>query len=144
MSSQNENKSNPKQAPTGPAVKISDAEWEVMSLLWEESPQTSYRIVDRLQASTEWSPKTVKTLLSRLVKKGALTFEKEANRYLYSPKVSRREAIRQESRSFMDRIFQGDAASMLLYFVEETPLSDKDRDDLRGLLDRMDESEGGP
>ncbi|MDA8020886.1 MAG: BlaI/MecI/CopY family transcriptional regulator [Thermoanaerobaculia bacterium] len=111
-----------------------------MSLLWETSPLSSYRIAEQLSESTGWNPKTVKTLLSRLVKKGFLNYEKEANRYLYYPTVSRRESIRHESRSFVDRIFRGDAASMLLHFVEETELSDEQRDELRQLLDRMDGS----
>ncbi|MEM1179488.1 MAG: BlaI/MecI/CopY family transcriptional regulator [Acidobacteriota bacterium] len=122
-----------------PAVKISEAEWEVMTLLWEDAPQTSFRIVEQLRESTEWSPKTIKTLLSRLVKKGFLSFEKEANRYLYFPLVSRRDSIRRESRSFLDRIFQGDAASMLLHFVQDGALSDDERHHLRSMLDRMDE-----
>ena len=122
-------------------MRISDAEWQVMDLLWKESPQTSFRISESLSESQSWSPKTVKTLLSRLVKKGFLGFDKEANRYLYFPTVSRRESIRKEGRSFIDRLFGGDAASMLLHFVEASELSSKERDELRARLDRMEKDQ---
>ena len=119
-------------------VNISDAEWEVMGVLWDEAPLSSYRIVERLRDSTDWNPKTIKTLLSRLVKKGFLDYETEANRYLYFPTVSRKDSIREESRSFLDRVFRGDSASMLLHFVKSVELSADERDELRELLDRMD------
>ena len=118
---------------------ISDAEWQVMSLLWEESPLTSFRIVERLRDSTEWNPRTIKTMLSRLVKKGFLDYEVEANRYLYSPTIDRKESVREESRSFLQRVFQGDAGSMLLHFVKSTELSAQERERLRDLLDQMED-----
>ncbi|MEM8933367.1 MAG: BlaI/MecI/CopY family transcriptional regulator [Acidobacteriota bacterium] len=120
-------------------VRISDAEWQVMDLLWRDAPQTSFRISERLSTTRDWSPKTVKTMLSRLVKKGFLGFQKEANRYLYFPTVSRSESIRREGRSFIDRLFGGDAGSMLLHFVESTELSAEQRDELRAKLDRMEQ-----
>ena len=138
MSSQKDHK---KAQDTPRPVKISEAEWQVMNLLWETSPLSSYRIAEQLSETTGWNPKTVKTLLSRLVKKGFLGYETEANRYLYFPKVSRRESILQESHSFLARFFQGDAASMLLHFVKNTELSTEQRDELRDLLDNM---EDGP
>ena len=112
-----------------------------MSVLWDEAPMSSYRIVERLSESTDWNPKTIKTLLSRLVKKGFLDYETEANRYLYFPTVSRKDSVREESRSFIDRVFRGDPASMLLHFVKSVELSSDERDELRELLDRMDEDE---
>lgn len=115
--------------------KISDAEWEVMAALWDESPRSSAAVVDEIAPRTGWSPKTVKTLLTRLVKKGFVDTETVGNRYLYRPAVSRRETVREESRSFLDRVFQGDAASLLLHFARSVELSEDEAQELRDLLD---------
>ena len=116
-------------------TKISDAEWEVMTVLWHGSPLSSQQVVDALAESTDWSPKTVKTLLARLVKKEVLGFETEANRYLYFPLVSREDTVREETRSFMDRVFGGDVSSMLVQFVKDADLTDGEVSELRRLLD---------
>ena len=115
--------------------KISDAEWEVMTVLWDEFPRSSAAVVEALAPTTGWNPKTVKTLLTRLVKKGFVVTESEGNRYLYLPAMSRREAVGEESRSFLDRVFQGDAASLLLHFARSVDLSEEEAQKLRDLLD---------
>ena len=117
------------------APKISDAEWEVMTALWKESPRSSAAIVEELAPGTTWSPKTVKTLLTRLVKKGFVATESQGNRYLYSPAVSRQETVREASHSFLERVFQGDAASLLLHFARSVDLSPEEARELRSLLD---------
>ncbi len=118
------------------APQISDAEWEVMKVLWKTSPLTATEVADEVCERMSWHPKTVKTLLSRLVKKGALRFKEEGNRYLYRPAVARERFIEQESASFVDRVFGGNAAPMLLHFVEKTELSDRDIEELRAILER--------
>ena len=121
------------------APQISDAEWEVMNVLWEESPRTASEVVDALAGRTNWHPKTIKTLLGRLVKKGALGYREEHNRYLYQPVFPRERFVEQESRSFLDRVFGGDAAPALVHFVEKMKLSDDDIEELRSILDRKKE-----
>lgn len=116
--------------------KITAAEWEVMDVLWRESPLTSAQVCERLEPVTGWRPATVKTLLGRLVKKGQLDYETEGNRYLYRPGVSRRAAIGEESRSFVERVFRGDGVSTLLHFARTVDLSDEEARRLRELLDR--------
>lgn len=124
-------------------VKISDAEWEVMNVLWEKAPRSSHRVVEAL-GHKEWSPKTVKSLLSRLVKKGAVGFETEANRYLYFPRVARDQTVLEEARSFMQRVFGGDASATVLHFVQNAELSQDEVARLRRLLDeRLDDDEPG-
>ncbi len=118
------------------APQISDAEWEVMKVLWKTSPLTATEVAEEVCERMSWHPKTVKTLLSRLVKKGALRFKEEGNRYLYRPAVARERFIEQESASFVDRVFGGNAAPMLLHFVEKTELSDRDIEELRAILER--------
>jgi BlaI family transcriptional regulator, penicillinase repressor len=120
--------------PKTPA--ISDAEWDVMQALWDESPLTANEVVGRVAAKKGWNPRTVKTLLNRLVKKGALGFEAEGKRYRYRPRVSRDECVRRESRSFLSRVFGGAAGPMLAQFVSEAPLTPDEIRQLREILDR--------
>lgn len=115
--------------------KISDAEWLVMRLLWERAPQTTNEVVDTLAGQTTWKPKTIMTLLNRLVKKGALAFEKKGRIYEYSPLVREEDCVRAESRSFLDRVYGGSLRPMLAHFLEETPLSKEEIEELRRILD---------
>lgn len=115
--------------------RISDAEWEVMSVVWDRHPVTASDVHLALGSRKPWTDRTVKTLLSRLLKKGCLTHEVEGKRYLYAPAVSREECVRAESRSFVDRVFGGDTSPLLAHFVEEGELSDAQIADLRRLLD---------
>ena len=78
-------------------------------------------VVERLAGRKEWNPRTVKTLLNRLVKKGALGFEAEGKRYLYRALVKREECVRRENESFVSRVFGGRAGEMLCRFVDEEP-----------------------
>ena len=112
--------------------QISDAEWDVMSVLWETSPLTGSEVAERLDAH----PKTVKTLLGRLVKKGALRFQEDGNRYLYHPVQARERYVAAESRSFLDRVFGGEATPALLHFVEQVELTEDELQELRSVLER--------
>jgi BlaI family transcriptional regulator, penicillinase repressor len=117
---------------------ISDAEWEVMNVLWEQSPRTASEVVEILGTRMSWNPSTVKTLLGRLVKKGVLRFRSEGNRYLYTPAIPRERYVRTESRSFIERVF-GSEAPMILHFVREARLSKEEIEELRRLLDEKEE-----
>ena len=110
-----------------------------MDLLWESSPLTASQIVGRIAPTRGWNPKTVKTLLSRLVKKGALGFKTEGKRYWYSPLVSRDACVRTKSRSFVSQVFGGAVGPMLVHFVSESTLSADDIRKLRELLDRKEQ-----
>lgn len=119
---------------------ISDAEWDVMQVFWETpGPLTANEVVDRVPARNRWNPRTVKTLLNRLVKKGALGFEAEGKRYHYFARVTRDACVRQESRSFLDRVFGGAAGTLLAHFVNEAQLSEQEIRQLRQILDRREE-----
>jgi BlaI family penicillinase repressor len=122
--------------------RISEAEWEVMNVLWESSPQSATEVAEALCDRMKWHPKTVKTLLGRLVKKGALRYREEGNRYLYRPALSRDRYIDDESRSFLDRVFGGNITPAVVHFVESVKLSDDDVQELRSLLDRKEKESG--
>jgi len=120
-----------------PPPRISEAEWAVMRVLWEAEGATAAReVAQELGTTRDWSERTVKTLLARLVKKGVLGFETQGNRYLYHPLVSREECVQQESRSFLDRVFGGELSPLLASFVRSGELSREELDALRELLDQ--------
>ena len=116
--------------------QISDAEWEVMNVLWERSPLSGSDVADELCGRMKWQPKTVKTLLGRLVKKGALRYREEGNRYLYTPAFPRERYVAAESRSFIDRVFGGRTSPALVHMVETMDLSDDELRELRSIIDR--------
>ncbi|MGA2232741.1 MAG: BlaI/MecI/CopY family transcriptional regulator [Tepidisphaeraceae bacterium] len=123
---------------------ISDAEWEVMNVLWACSPLTAGEVVEGLKDKKEWSPRTVKTLLNRLVKKGALVFSTQGNRYLYRPAVTRESCVRTESRSFLSRVFGDEVGPMLTQFVRQADLSPKEIEELTRALKEKTTPAGKP
>ncbi len=122
-----------------PTVSISESEWEVMTLVWAAAPVAAAELVDQLSRKRGWAARTTRTLLERLVAKGALTYEQDGKRYLYRPAITMAECVRRESRSFLDRVFGGKPAAMLVHLVKETPLTPAEIADLRRLLKQKEE-----
>ncbi len=120
--------------------RISDAEWEVMNVVWDDAPVLAADVAARLADAKDWSEATVKTLLGRLVRKGALAYTVDGRRYVYRAKVTRRRCVRAESRSFVERVLGGQRSRLLVHMVEETPLSAGEIDELRRLLDEKEAS----
>jgi BlaI family penicillinase repressor len=118
-------------------VTISDAEWQVMNVVWDGQPMTSQEIVAGLQGHSEWAPATVKTMLHRLVKKNVLTYELDGNRYVYRSRARRANCVKQASRSFLQRVFGGESASLLAHFLRNTNLSAEQISQLRQMLDEQ-------
>lgn len=121
-------------------MQISDAEWTVMNLIWQAEPIDARQVVEQLGKPNGWSAATVKTMLHRLIKKGALAHEVEGKKYLYRASVSRQDCVVEASRSFLDRVFAGQAAPALLHLVQNTELSPDDVAQLQALLDAKDPS----
>ena len=119
--------------PTEPPP-ITEAEWQVMQLLWELLPVGARELAAELGRRQGWSEATVKTLLNRLLKKGALGYELDGQRYLYHPAVSREECVESESESFLHRVFAGKTSPLLAHFLREGRLSAEEVDELRELL----------
>jgi len=116
--------------------KISDAEWVVMRALWRSSPMTTNQVVDALDDSTHWKPKTIHTLLSRLVRKGALEFERQGREYLFRPLVTAAECEHAATRSFLSRFFDGELAPFLARFLESEKLKPSEIEELKRILER--------
>lgn len=138
MSKKRADKSVRKTVPEarGP-VDITEAEWDVMELLWEKSPRTSQEIVALLEAGRGWKRATVVTLLSRLAGKGALATEPQGNRFLYTPAVERSACVSVETRSFLDRMFGGALRPLVAHVAEHHSLTKKDIAELKALLDEI-------
>lgn len=114
--------------------RVSESEKLVMDVLWQESPLSSFEIVQRL-GDQDWTEKTVKSFLNRLVKKGVLSFQSEGRRYLYHPTVTREDYLREESDGFLQKMFRGDMKELLTTFVNNKQLSRSELDHLKSLLE---------
>ncbi len=118
--------------------RISETEWEIMRVVWGKSPVTAAEIIEALtKEDPSWHPVTAKTLINRLVKKGALGFDQEGRAYLYRPLVSERECVSAVSSSFIERVFGGSLSGMVAHFVEQRKLTPKQLRDLRKIVDEQ-------
>lgn len=121
--------------------KISDAEWEVMKIIWNKEEVTSGEIISELQEKSEWKASTIKSLISRLLNKEAISFNKNGKEYLYYALVSEEQCVKEESESFLNRVFNGSLNSMVLNFVKNQKLSQDDIKELRSILDNSTEED---
>ena len=117
--------------------RISDAEHAVMEALWDESPLSAADVCDRVCARRDWSMPTVKTLLSRLVTKGAVATEADGRRFLYTPLIERADYAGQESRRLVDRLFGGRPASLFAHLAESEALNEDDLAEIERLLKEL-------
>ncbi len=115
--------------------KISEAEYEIMKAVWKNAPISTNEVVELFEGGN-WSPKTVQTLLARLVKKGALGYEKRGRVFVYSPLIDEEEYRREESSSFLKKFYNGALNSMVLNFIDGDKRSADDRDELRRRLEK--------
>ena len=115
--------------------RISEAEWEVMQVLWKTSPMTANDIVEELTGKTPWKRETIRTLINRLVQKKAIGFEKKGRQYDYFPLVTEAQCIKDETQSFLRRFGGRSIEPMLAAFVEEKQLSAEKIARLRQILD---------
>ena len=121
--------------------QISEAEFEVMKIVWKYAPISTNEITDRLVKTTTWSPKTIQTLIKRLVTKGVLSYEKQSRVFVYTPLVKEQDYINQESHSFLKRFYGGNITAMLSAYIENGQLSEDELEKLRSLLSDSSRSE---
>lgn len=114
--------------------RISDAEWAVMEIIWQEHPVTALQVVQKLASARQWQDQTIRTMLRRLIDKGAVAYKAEGKVYYYEPAVSREQCVRVESRSFIERVFGGAAKPLLVRMVQDADLSREDIAELKKLL----------
>ncbi len=117
-------------------IKISKAEWEVMEVLWQDSPLSATEVFQNLDTQVDRHIKTIRTLLDRLVAKGALEKRKVHGMNVFEPIVERQHCLHREGRSFIDQYFGGDSLSGVAYFIEQKDLSEEELSRLRDLLEK--------
>lgn len=115
-------------------LNISDAEWVVIKVLWEKSPLNSTNIIEALSTETNWSPKTIHSLISRLVKKGAVGVNKESPQFQFYPRVEKKDCVMKETRSFIKKVYDGSLQLMVSNFIKDEKLSKDEIEDLQRLL----------
>lgn len=116
--------------------QISEAEFEIMKVVWKNAPISTTEITERLTQTTSWSPKTIQTLIKRLVNKRVLTYEKQSRVFVYTPLIQENEYIGQKNNSFLKRYYNGDITAMLSAYIENDQLSEKEIETLRSLLSK--------
>ena len=122
------------------APRISEAETKVMEVLWARAPLSAGAVIKALAVSTGWNHRTIRTLLGRLVAKGAVKATAQGRAYLYRPALSRNRFVREESRSFLERVFGGSPLAAVVHLVEEESLSPEELERLRGILETRGET----
>lgn len=116
------------------AERISGAEYEIMEVLWREAPLTASEVASRAPAEKAWNIRTVKTLLARLLAKGALAHEEDGRRYLYRPAVARADYVAEESSRLIDRMFGGRVTPLVAQLAARDKLTDADIAEIEALL----------
>lgn len=119
-------------------MRISEAESQVMEVLWTSAPRSAEEVCGALAGTQSWQEATVKTLLSRLLNKGAIAATRDGRRYLYRPLIKRTDYVHVESKSLLDRLFDGRVAPLVAHFSERSKLSRKDIAELRALIEKLD------
>ena len=122
-----------KEAPKLPS--ISDAEWVVMAEFWRMGEATAREVVSALEGRQQWKPRTVQSLINRLVGKGALSFEQHGREYIYRPAVEESRCVHEASRTFVDRVFSGKLAPLLACFLEKEKVSKSELEEIRKLIE---------
>lgn len=121
--------------------RISAAESEVMKVLWADSPKAAEDILALLARDQDWAEGTVKALLNRLLKKGAIAADKDGRRFLYRPLIGRDDYVDTESQGLLDRLFDGRLAPLVSHFSKREKLNPEDVAELRRLLERLDDGQ---
>jgi BlaI family transcriptional regulator, penicillinase repressor len=119
-------------------VSISEAESVVLAVLWRQGTVTAEAVVAALADQRDWQESTIKTLLNRLLKKGAVHAKKDGRRYVYSPAITREQWLSTESEGLLDRLFGGRIAPLVAHFSKQRKLSKKDIADLKRLIEELD------
>ena len=117
-------------------IQISNSEWEVMRLVWDQAPVPASEIVAQLQARHDWQASTIRTLIGRLVKKRAVRAVRDGKRFLFSARIGKDQCIQKESRSLAERVFGGEPAAMVIHLVKATRFTPEELQELRRVLDR--------
>ena len=118
-------------------ISITESEWKVMEVLWERSPVSLKEILSVLKAKTPWSTTTVRTLLVRLMDKGAVEADKTTTNFKYYPLIEKEVCQIQETKNLLDRVFNGSVGALVSTLVKESDLTEEERKDLLNIISKM-------
>jgi BlaI family transcriptional regulator, penicillinase repressor len=118
-------------------MNVTDAERQIMEVLWEKHPVSAEEIIEALAGTSNWRTGTIKALLNRMLKKGSVTATAQGRRYLYEPGISRRECIEKDSQRLLDRWFDGRLAPLVAHLSNTDSLSGEQLAELRQLIDEL-------
>ena len=118
------------------STKISNSEWDIMEILWDNNPLSSKEIIEKVGQNRDWKPTTIKTLISRLVDKNILSYEKIGKSYYYYPLFKKEECISVTSNKFINKFYKGQLKAMIASFIEEYELSNEEINELKEILDK--------
>ncbi|MFU7528305.1 BlaI/MecI/CopY family transcriptional regulator [Qipengyuania sp. ASV99] len=127
----------PEQRPDDRPERISDAEHAVMEVLWDHGTASAADVCAVVCTKRGWSLATVKTLLSRLVQKSAIAARPDGRRFLYTPLIARADYVGGESRRLVNRLFGGNAASLVAHLAETEALSEDDLNEIAALMKEL-------
>lgn len=122
-------------------MKLTEAEWELMNALWKRYPATARDIIEFMPGETKWAYTTVKTMLTRLVKKGAIAENKRGSISVYEPLVAQKTARKNAIKNLLDKALDGAVEPIMHFLIEEKKLTAKERQHLIKMLEEMDNVE---
>ncbi len=122
-------------------MKLSDNEWKIMNSLWKSSPATAREIIEQIPGQVDWAYTTVKTMLSRLLAKGAVSEHKRGNTSFYEPLIAQDQAHKNAFTNLIDRVLDGAVEPLMHFLIEEKMLSKKEREELIRILKEEDQGE---
>jgi len=123
-------------------TQISDAESRIMEALWRKAPLSADQIIEKVGPANDWAPGTVKTLITRLLKKKAIAGAREGDAYCYRPLIQRSQWVQSESQGLLDRLFKGEVTPLVAHFAEHRQLTSKDIKQLKALIAKIEEDKG--
>lgn len=121
------------------SFKISEAEYKIMEVIWENYPINTNEITNKLIEKTKWNEKTIHTLISRLYKKGVISYTKEGRQFVYSPTFDKQEYLNQQNKSFLNKFYNGTLNLMVMNFMQKNKLSEQEIEELKKILDNKKE-----
>lgn len=119
------------------AQTISSAELKILEILWENSPLSAIQIVNQLEGVQSWSNRTIKSLINRLLKKKAISYNQDGNRYFYYPLLKKNDYLHKTSHSFITRLFGGKISPLVAHFVKQEKISKEDLQELKAILQEL-------
>lgn len=124
------------------AKTVTDAEAQILKELWQESPLNSQEIIERLEKKSNSHHKTVRTLINRLLTKGAINFNEKNRKYYYYPVLEKEKFYKFKADAFLQQLFNGQLTPLISFFSNNKKLNNAEIAELKALIKKMEEKDG--